>query len=221
MQNTNRIKSFDAPHKALRYGLSQLLIHAGKTDYTNRAEIDTLYNIGKDVFKMLTVHAHDENNVTLKHLESKAPGASHDNMADHEAIEARQLELENQLEKIYKGPVSATVPSEFYSSLSQYISNYLLHMHSEETDTQQMLWLHFTDEELIGHRMEIMGKMEPEMLKLWIKYIVPAQSFQENTGFMGGFKKMAPQPFFESVMAMLEKHLNTTEFQKLSAALAH
>jgi hypothetical protein len=219
MQNTDRIKSFDAPHKALRYGLSLLLIQAGKTDYTDGAQIDALYNIGKDVFKMLTVHAHDENNVTLKHLEAKAPGASHDNIADHEIIESRQLKLENQLENIYKGPVSATAPAKFYSSLSQYISNYLLHMHGEETDTQQLLWLHFTDEELIGHRVEVMSKMDPEMLKLWIKYIVPAQSFQENAGFMTGFKKMAPQPFYESVMEMLKSRMDAGEYQKLLTAL--
>lgn len=220
MQNTNRVKSFDTPHKALRYGLTQLLIQAGKTDYTDREQINILYSIGKDVFKMLTVHAHDENNVTLKHLEAKAPGAAHDNLADHEVIEDRQRELENLLEKIYSGPVSATAPGEFYSSLSQYISNYLLHMHSEESDTQLMLWLNFTDEELVSHRIEVMSKMEPETLKLWIKYVVPAQSFQENIAFMTGFKKMAPQPFYESVMEMLKKQLPETEFNKLSAALA-
>ena len=80
----NRMKTYDVPHKGLRNALSQLSLLACKTDYASPQEVAPLYDLGAKVFKILNIHAADENEVTLAELESRYPsGAQHDTH-DHE-----------------------------------------------------------------------------------------------------------------------------------------
>src|SRR5665213_2274260 len=97
----SRMKSYDVPHKGLRNALSQLQLLAGKTDYSNHQEVEQLYKLGEDIFKILTIHATDENEVTLAELEQRCPGCSQHDIDDHEEIHLTQDNLEKLLAKIY------------------------------------------------------------------------------------------------------------------------
>ena len=96
-----RMKTYDVPHKGLRNALGQLSLLAGKTNYTQQKEIEELYALGKDVFKLLTIHATDEDEVTLRELEIRCPGCSVHDMEDHKVIHLEQEKLETLLETIY------------------------------------------------------------------------------------------------------------------------
>jgi hypothetical protein len=60
-----RAKTYDVPHKGLRNALSQLSLLAGKTNFSDVREVDVLFELGTNVFKMLSIHAADEDEVTL------------------------------------------------------------------------------------------------------------------------------------------------------------
>jgi hypothetical protein len=219
----NRMKTYDAPHKGLRNALSQLSLLAGKTNYSAQQEVEQLYNLGAEVFALLTIHAEDENDVTLAELEKRCPGCSEHDVEDHEEIHQQQNNLEKLLAKIYAGSKSGAVETEdsveFYLSFSGFHSKYLEHTAEEERVTQLQLWKHFTDEELAAHRGMIMAKNPPQTLLTWFKFVIPAQSYNERVGLLSGFKKMATEPFFKEGMDTIRKVLSVNEFDELSNAL--
>lgn len=219
----NRMKPYDVPHKGLRNALSQLSLLAGKTDYSNHYEVENLYHLGVDVFKILSIHATDEDEITLAELEMHCPGCAEHDKADHKKIHAAQQKLETLLLKLYEDSGSnadvTMAGQEFYLALSEFHGMYLEHTAEEERITQPLLWKHFTDDELARHRGEIMKKNPPETLLIWFRFVVPAQSQNERVNLLAGFKKMAPPDFYKAGMGVIEKVLTKSEFEKLIKAL--
>jgi hypothetical protein len=218
-----RAKTYDVPHKGLRNALSQVSLLAGKTNFSDAREIESLHELGMAVFKILTIHATDEDEVTLAELEKRCPGCSEHDMEDHKEIHIVQNKLEKLLAKIYDdskvGKDVSEDGAEFYLAWSEFQSAYLEHTAEEERVTQPLLWHHFTDEELASHRSRIMQKNPPEILLIWFRFIIPAQSHNERVGLLSGFKKMAPAPFFEKGITVIKQFLTEKEFSDLSKAL--
>lgn len=218
-----RMKPYDVPHKGLRNALSQLQFLAGKTDYFNQNEVEQLYKLGEDVFKILTIHATDENEVTLAELEKRCPGCSQHDFEDHEQIHVAQNRLEKLLANIYTNSKAGHDVSEdgeeFYLAFSEFYGTYLEHTAEEERVTQPMLWKYFTDEELALHRGKIMAKNPPQTLLIWFRFVIPAQSHKERIGLLTGFKKMAPESFFNEGMQVIKQVLPENEFNELSKSL--
>ncbi len=218
-----RLRPYDVPHKALRNVLSQVSLLAGKTNYGNAAEIETLYLASKELFAMLDTHARDEENVTLAELEMRLPGSTQHDKDDHIEIHEAQHHLLDLITDIYNtsrsGIDQKEAGAEYYLALTEFHNKYLDHISQEERVTQLLLWEHFTDEELIGHRGRIMSKLEPAMLLTWFKYSAPAQSHPERVEVFSGFKKMAPEPFFNQGMGVLKEVLTSQEYNNLQTAL--
>jgi len=218
------MKSYDVPHKGLRNALSQVQHLAGKTNYSNPNDVETLYNLGEDVFKILTIHATDENEVTLSELEQRCTGCSQHDFDDHEQIHLAQDKLEKLLAGIYTnskaGQDVTEDGEEFYLGFSEFHGTYLAHTAEEERVTQPMLWKYFTDEELASHRRKIMAKNPPQILLIWFRFVIPSQSHKERIGLLTGFKKMASEPFFNEGMQVIKKVLTEEEFDQLNNSLA-
>ncbi len=218
-----RMKTYDVPHKGLRNALSQLSLLSGKTDYSNSQEVENLYQLGKDVFSILSIHAKDEDEITLEELEKRCPGCSDHDKEDHKKIHLAQDALENLLSKLYNhSQLNEDVTEagqEFYLALSEFHGMYLEHTAEEERITQPLLWAHFTDDELAQHRGKIMAKNPPGTLLIWFRFVIPAQSHPERVGLLSGFKKMAPTDFFEEGMRVIKTVLTESEFYKLTNAL--
>ena len=217
------MKTYDVPHKGLRNALSQASLLAGKTNFADVQEVEILYQLGSDVFKILNIHAADEDEVTLAELEKRCPGCSQHDMDDHKEIHIAQNKLEKLLSEIYAGSKSGKdvtdSGAEFYLAWSEFHSTYLEHTAEEERITQPLLWHHFTDEELASHRGKIMAKNPPQTLLIWFRFVIPAQSFSERVGLLSGFKKMAPPAFFDQGMEVIKKVLTSQEFTALDEAL--
>lgn len=218
-----RSRPYDVPHKGLRNALSQLQLLAGKTDYTDQNEVAQLYQSGEDVFKLLTIHALDENEVTLAALAQRCPGCSQHDLDDHEQIHLVQVKLEKLLADIYADSKAGrdTTPDgeEFYLALSEFHGTYLEHTAEEERVTQPMLWKYFTDEELAAQRGKIMARNPPQTLLTWFRFVIPAQSHKENVGLLTGLKKMTPAPFFNEAMQVIKQVLPSKQYNELEMSL--
>jgi hypothetical protein len=218
-----RMQSYDIPHKGLRNALSQMQLLAGKTDYSNPNEVEQLYKLGEDLFTILTIHATDENEVTLAELEQRCDGCSQHDIEDHEQIHLAQDKLEMLLANIYTsskaGQDTTEDGEEFYLAFSEFHGIYLAHAAEEERVTQPMLWQYFTDEELASHRGKIMAKNPPQTLLIWFRFVIPAQSHNERVGLLSGFKKMATETFFNEGMQVIKQVLAKNEFENLNKTL--
>jgi AAA+ ATPase superfamily predicted ATPase len=219
-----RMNPYDVPHKGLRNALAQMQLLAGKTNYSNQNEVEQLYKLGEDVFKILTIHATDENEVTLAALEQRCPGCSQHDIEDHEQIHLAQDKLEKLLVNIYTNSMAGQdvteEGAEFYLAFSEFHGIYLEHTAEEERVTQPMLWKYFTDEELITHRGKIMAKNPTQTLLIWFRFVIPSQSHKENVGLLTGFKKMAPKSFYDEGIQVIKQVLSEKEFDELNKWLA-
>jgi hypothetical protein len=215
----NRLSLALFPHKGIRNIFSMVLVSAGSIDYSNKEKVSGLFDTCTFFFELLETHSKDENTFMLSELEKKVPGSSAHDMAEHEEIEAEQLKLEKMLDEIYSMSQAGENPDalgfKFYFELSRFQSLYFMHMIGEETETQNLLWENFTDDELISMRARIISKMEPDFLLTWTKYLIPALTPSERNQILGGMKANAPAEFFEKIMSVAEKNLPTEDYKTL------
>ena len=214
-----RMNLYAFPHKGLRNAISQLSLTAGNTNCSDQDSLDTLKSLAEEVFILLELHAHSEEAVVLPALETKVPGSSAENIAEHEQLEKEIEVIKQELSAITKDsppPLLCNV----YEAVSNFHSKYLAHMAMEESKMNTLIWANFTDAELMEQHGQIMSALTPEQIMMWFKYIVPALNHFERTIIMGGFKANAPTPFFDTVLDMLSGLIKQNEHQQLSAALS-
>lgn len=218
-----RYKPYDVPHKGIRNALSQLSLLAGKTDFLDKGQVVDLRSLANDVFSILTIHARDEDQVTLAELEKRCLGCSDHDIEDHKKIHHQQQKLETQLSKMCDDALDGNFDphdgEEFYLGFSEFHSHYLEHTAEEERVTQPLLWKYFTDDELMGHRSMIMSNNPPETLLTWFKFVIPAQTLSESVQLLRGFKKMASPDFFHKGMSVIKGVVPEKEYSALKSAL--
>jgi hypothetical protein len=221
---STRLKTFDIPHKGLRNLLSQLNHLAGSTDFSEANQINRLHQVGRDLFHLLTEHAHSEDDILLAALEQRCPGASHQNIAEHTVIEQQQAHLEETLdalvEQALRGEAVATLAEQFYFDLNRFHSAYLLHMLEEEEETQHLLWEHFTDTELMDLTTKIVARINPDAMLLWLQNAAPAMDHQGRLQWLSGMKAGAPEPFFKIVMEKLKSVLSDMDYDRVERELS-
>ncbi|MBP9191441.1 MAG: hemerythrin domain-containing protein [Ignavibacteria bacterium] len=213
---TLRPQIYEVPHKAIRNALSQLTLMSGNTDYNDNKELEKLQNSFKEIFEMLDVHAAHENNVTLKHLESKIGGSSNHDMEDHEKIEARMRTLEKFFNEITQKKDDRTAAGiEFYEKLSEFHANYLLHMLEEEQVTQPLVWKNFNDEEIMQQEIEIRSAIPPGEMLIWCKYLMPAIGDELRIHMLSGIKANAPSEFYDAILKVTESVISKDSYDNL------
>jgi len=214
-----RINLFENTHKGIRNGFSQLSFLAGNTDYTKPEPVKKLYDLGKDVFLLLNIHAAEEDEMIMAELEKKAPNSTKHDIEEHEAIEAEQQQLEKMLDEIYDGAMNhgdmTVLGNRFYFEINLFYSQYLIHMADEETDTMNMLWENFTDEELAQIRKRSIAQFTPEVAMKWQSFIIPSLSPVQRVAVLKSVKANAPRQSYNAYLRVVEKNLPAEEFADL------
>jgi hypothetical protein len=92
-------------------------------------------------------------------------------------------------------------------------------MADEEATTERLMMEHFSDEELIGHQIAIMGETSFESLLRMFRFIAPARRLDENLQVMQAFRANAPEPAFTAVLATLQNAMPAAQYKALIDAL--
>ncbi|MDP3469556.1 MAG: hemerythrin domain-containing protein [Daejeonella sp.] len=216
--NIERVNVYAFPHKGLRNALSQVALLAGNSDYSDPEDLEVLKASASDLFNLLNLHAHSEDDFVLPALEAKVKGSTAENTEEHELLEKIVAELEVQINSI-----SIVSGSEkgiaFYEALTDFQSKYLAHMALEEGEILSLIWEYFTDQDLIQMHHKIMETFSPDQVLRWFKYILPALNPMERLKIMEGFKAAVPTEFFESVMDMLSSSMSRRDILRLERML--
>lgn len=224
MNQPTRFSSFTTPHKGIRNFLSQLTVQAGSSDYTDAQEMAMLQERLEEAMELLEEHAQVENEIVLAALEERAPGSGAHDQEGHRKLHQMQDMLLAKMKAITAtgiSPEEATrLGSELYQGIGLLFAEHLEHMAEEETATQNLLWQHFTDAELLQVQGRIISSMKPDLLLKWWAYILPAQSHTERVKLMAGLHSSTPASFFEQVLGVVQKNLSAPAYEKLLAALA-
>ena len=210
----DRLKSLDPPHKGLRNALGKITLLAGKTDYTSSLSVEKLQSLGKEVFALLKDHTYTENTYILAPLEKRNPGFTEDYMTDHGEIDKLEESLFERL-MAFNGTQSNDDGHLFYLDLCDFQSAYLEHIDVEDVELEEEMQKHFTDEELMGHQIEIMKAMSFDILLLWFKYIVPARRPDENAQVLTGFKSSAPEEAYNAALNVIRQEISESEMNEI------
>lgn len=224
MSQSSRISLVTSPHKGIRYAFAQLGCKAGSLDFADQTAVADLKNQLVEFGELLEEHADLENRFILTALEERAPGSARHDEEDHKQLHFMQENLLSKLDAILAlsgSPAEAArLGYEFYQDFGMLHAAHLEHMMEEETVTQNLMWKHFTDEELRGLHGQIVGSIPPPVMLAWMQFILPASTRGERADMLKGMQANAPAPFFMQVMTAARQHLPTGEFEKLEESLA-
>jgi len=209
-----RLKSLDPPHKGLRNALGKLTLLAGKTDYSCQGSIQVLQTLGSEIFLLLQDHTYTENTYILAPLEERNPGFTLSYLDHHAEIDKQEKSLYNRL-MTFNGGQTKEEGHQYYLDLCDFQSTYLRHIDTEDVELETAMQKYFSDEELIGHQIEIMKAMSFDTLLLWFKYIVPARRPDENAQVLIGYKSAASVESYNKVLDLIQNEINDTEMNTL------
>ncbi|MDX5319682.1 MAG: hypothetical protein LPK45_01340 [Bacteroidota bacterium] len=211
---------FIPPHKALRKMLGNVSLMAGQLEPGNVQQIDALKLMGEELFFLLDTHATSEEEFVLSALEEKVPGASKANHEEHEMLEAQQADVQSMMRALNEHSTEEDC-YQFYLAFSSYHSAYLLHIIHEEKETNQLLWDHFTDEELVGIRIRLVQHLAFDDYLTWLKHFFTSMSDTEIAGMMTGMKMGMPEEPFKRVLDTFETSVSRVRADKILASMNH
>jgi hypothetical protein len=94
---------------------------------------------------------------------------------------------------------------------------YLTHLNSEESTLVPAMWKHFTDEQIITMRTNVIGSLTEKQAAQWNSWLFPSLNINELTGMFMELKKAAPAPVFQNLTRMAEKMLGEERWAAVKA----
>ena len=94
---------------------------------------------------------------------------------------------------------------------------YLTHLNSEESTLVPAMWKHFTDEQIIAMRTNILRSLTAERAAQWNSWLFPSLNINELTSMFVELKKAAPAPVFQNLARMAEKALGEDRWASVKA----
>lgn len=210
-----RVNIYGFPHKGLKNGLSQLWLEAGKADVSNEESVERLKALSEQLTLLLELHQQAEDEFVLPALEARAPGTTSHNAAEHDRLHQIVIDIQKQTQALNSGDAMAAV-NQLFTTIGQFISDYIRHMDEEEQDMNQVIWEHFTDEEILGWQGQIMGKLTPDQKMMWFRFIVPALNPMERQIMLGGVRQNVPAAVYQGILDMLSQHMTQDELLPLA-----
>ncbi|MGL5627025.1 MAG: hemerythrin domain-containing protein [Candidatus Rhabdochlamydia sp.] len=203
-------------HTTVRGQLSQLMIQAGKTIYSNPEEVLALYNLTCDVAVFLRSHGeHEDKFIHPKIKEKKFPKMS-EIEKEHDAIEVQLETLILQITAL-KDETANTKKDDikekgyqFYLTLADFLVAYFAHMNVEEREIMPFLLKTLSYDEIFSMEMDVRASIsEAEMLTM-IPMMYPYIDYEEALQLTGILKDFSN---FKDIAVAIEKCLHS-EFCK-------
>lgn len=203
-------------HTTVRGQLSQLMIQAGKTIYSNPKEVLALYKSTCDVAVFLRSHSeHEDKFIHPKIKEKKFPKMA-EIEKEHDAIEAQLEMLILQITAIKDEPDNTKKEDikekgyQFYLTLTDFLVAYFAHMNAEEREIMPFLLKTLSHDEIFSMQMDVRASIsEAEMLTM-IPMMYPYIDYEEALQLTGILTKFSN---FKDIVVAIEKCLHS-EFCK-------
>lgn len=185
---------FDLPHKGLRAALAELTAAATGNDFSITAERAAFENLFADVWYLIAAHSKTEESVTFAELDRRAPGASDALRAEHRLLD----ESYEALKAAVAAGEHCTETEKFNRDLNRFSAAFGMHMSREEDEIEPLVWRHFSDEEIRGHRRVIMAADGPEKLLKYFRFVFFALTSKETEFFLEHLREIFPPAAFRS-----------------------
>lgn len=189
MAEVERMDVFRSVHKGLRSALSALVVQAGRTDAFQAEEVEALSLKAGEAFHFVAHHALNEDRYLLPAMVAKAIPEADAMRKEHASLEAELEVLRRDAVQLSQAPGRL---HRFYLALSRFVSDYLAHLHQEETDILPVLHARFTDAELGEFPRQSVANTSPADQAMMLAYMFPAMDAAELKAFFAGVRGKVP-----------------------------
>ena len=210
-----RVNIYGFPHKWLRNALGKLSFNLGKLDVSSEEQIQEIKLLSNEVSELLKLHLHSEEKHVLVPLKEKDPKIADHNHEDHLKMERLEDQMMFSIHQLIDSPdIGIAIKS--YQETNLFIREYFRHMDEEENEINEIIWSHFSDEEILEWQGKILSELTPDQFFSWFKYIIPALHPLEQSIMLGGFKQNAPDEVYQGTIHGLKPFITEQQFEYIS-----
>jgi Hemerythrin HHE cation binding domain len=197
------------------------LSRLGRVDAGAPADVSATLDQVRALLQQLRNHLQHEETFLHTALERRRPGSSVVTSVEHSEHQKAFTELDRLVARCAESaPLElARALKSLYLDLSFFVAENLAHMYREETDTTELLWQLYTDDELRQIEGAIVASETPAELGASMAWMLPAITPQERAGLMGGAKQGLPPEAFAGLMGLAQSALDGVQFRRLQRDL--
>jgi hypothetical protein len=221
MSTTQRADVYRRVHRGLRTALFDLVRTAGRTAWSDAREVAHLEKLFLEVFDFLRSHGEMEDTYHLPLLESKMPGITAHDTAEHREIEEAIEEVESAFAAalIADGDERGTFGERFFHRLNLFVGSYLGHMTHEETVTTAQFHEHCTDAEIIDASKRLVAALGPQRAASAMAFIVPAMDRDDRREYLAMVVASVDAAALPLVSGIVRNALSDGDWQDVRALL--
>jgi hemerythrin-like domain-containing protein len=217
-----RYNIFYQVHKGLRALLYETAIQLQQTDFSNEKEANFIAARISEVVELFDKHAHSEDNNILNTIESLEPSVAslfaEEHIKDH-ALSNRLTAIINMFNATGNDAEKEELGSALRAAYTEFVAFNLQHMAKEESQLNQLLWKHFSDEELHAITIQIISKIPASQLNAFNVWMMRGLSNNEIIYWLKQVKNTAPDEVFNGMMQLAEAELPYDRYSIVTESL--
>ena len=208
-------------HKGIRALVTDGLLRAGRMDpYDDEDTAEVVRRI-RDLVELAESHAHHEERFVHPAMEARAPGSTRHVEDDHRTHREALARLARGCDDVEgkRGAARAAAALGLYRALALYCAKDLVHMHTEETENNAVLWATYTDEELVALTARLVASVPPRQNAILARWMAGASTPSERAQLLASARGKMPAAAFSGMLQSIVAELAAKDRDKLEAAL--
>ena len=216
-----RVDLYSGIHKAMRMMMCDTLVALGRLDTADAEELASTLARLRQAISLARQHLHKEDHHVHPAMESRRRGSTAGMRRDHRGHETAFEHLEALALRVEcsHGPARDEAALELYRAFALHMAVDFVHMQTEETENNAVLWEHFDDGELAAIHRAILASIPAPLLVEYLRWLAPAMTPAERAELVSGMRAAMPAEAFAGVAALVRSVLGEHDWKKLLAAL--
>lgn len=222
MNNPSRYNPFHQIHQGLRAMLYHVSLQVQHTDFTNEESASGTIDMLKELVLLFESHAHTEDTKVFSLIEKNAPEIVADFEKQHDKDHMLAAHLQGcieQYEVAVKPSDKIFAGRQIQFSLAEFTAFNLSHMNMEEVIIKDLLWQHYSDEQLHALTMEIVANIPPEKNARYSYWMLKGLSTYEIVEWFKAIQATAPAFVLDQMMGLAEIALDEQQLRVIQETM--
>ncbi|MBW0161296.1 MAG: hemerythrin domain-containing protein [Sediminibacterium sp. Gen4] len=223
MNQLTRYNPFHQIHQGLRAMLYHCSLQVQHTNFADEEQASTTIAQLKELIWLFDGHAHTEDTKVFSLLADKAPEVIADFEQQHDKDHMLAAHLQGCIEQ-YEAAVKSSdkvfAGRQIQFSLAEFTAFNLSHMNMEEVIIKELIWQHYTDEQLHELTMEIVSSLPPDKNARYSYWMLKGLSITEIAEWFRAIQATAPPFVMDQMMELAAAALDCADFNEVQKSLA-